>query len=232
MLALVTGGSRGIGKAIAMQLAQSGHDLFLVAKETEGLHKAAEEIDAQTGKKPLWYACDLRDRDAISVFLRDTPNIRPDVVVLCAGTFLEGSLSEGSLEAFNETLQVNLVANYQLIQGFVPRMVGLSKPRIVLIGSTAALESYHFGPLYGVSKWALRGFAQNLRAELKCKAIGVTLVNPGGTWTDLWAGEDLPPDRLLVPSDVASMVVAAISLSKQAVVEEIILRPMLGDMHQ
>jgi short-subunit dehydrogenase len=87
-------------------------------------------------------------------------------------------------------------------------------------------------PTYGIAKWGLRGFALNLRHELRDDGIGVTFLSPGGTLTDMWAGEDLPPNRLLEPTDVALMVAAITELSSQAVVDEIVLRPMLGDIHE
>jgi NADP-dependent 3-hydroxy acid dehydrogenase YdfG len=121
---------------------------------------------------------------------------------------------------------------YHCVKKFADILKKQAGSKVILIGSTAGIEAYPLGPLYGVAKWGLKGYAINLRKELMNDNIAVTLINPGGTLTDLWAGEDLPPNRLLEPSDIGKLVTAILTLSQQAVVEEIIVRPMLGDMHE
>ena len=98
----------------------------------------------------------------------------------------------------------------------------------VIIGSTAAYSSYSV-PTYSIAKFALRGLATNLRKELMRENIGVTFLSPGGTLTDMWADVEVPPNRLLEPHDIAKLVDSIFDLSPQAVVEEIIIRPMLGE---
>jgi NADP-dependent 3-hydroxy acid dehydrogenase YdfG len=127
-------------------------------------------------------------------------------------------------------MRVNLLSQIGLIQEVRDDLI-TGTGRIVIIGSTAALEPYAYGPVYGITKWALRGLAENLRAELRPHKVGVTLLHPGGTWTDLWEGVDLPRERLLEPSDIARLVATMLELSPQAVVDELIIRPIEGDMH-
>ena len=184
------------------------------------------------------FPCDLADKtsgDAIATAIRKY-EIVPDVLVLNAGVYLEGDLdpprlSDAPFSIFEETLKVNCFSVLRCVQALIDDLRKGAGKRIVIIGSTASHEAYHFGPSYGVSKWATRGLAINLREELKPLGIGVTLINPGGTLTDLWAGEELPPKRLLEPSDIGKVVKMCLELSEQAVVEEVIIRPMLGDMH-
>lgn len=154
-----------------------------------------------------------------------------DLVVLNAGYYVEGALGEIGAQDFEENLRVNFIVNHYLVQELLPLVRASRLRRIVLIGSTAAYEAYPAVPTYGVAKWALRGYASNLRRELMKENIGVTFVAPGGTLTDMWAGEDLPPNRLLSPDDIAQLVAVLITLSPQAVIEEVICRPMLGDFH-
>jgi len=234
ILTLVTGGSRGIGYAIAREMAAKGSNLLLISKNDNGLQAAAAKIRNEFSRDVITRTCDLaeeREIDALAAHCIEQ-NLIPDVLVLNAGLFLEGSLAGSRPEDYRKTLQVNLDAVYYLVRHLAPHMASKSKPRIVLIASTAAYEAYPVGALYGVAKWALRGYAVNLRKELMPDGIGVTLVSPGGTLTDLWAGEELPPSRLLEPRDIGLLVAMLVDLSAQAVVEEIIVRPMLGDMHE
>lgn len=232
--ALITGGSRGIGKAIARELAIANHDVLLVARNTKTLESAAAELKSGSKGKVLQFACDLKDPDHLSR-LRDycgEIDFAPDVLVLNAGIFIEGTLTGAPITDFEQTLEVNFMSIYRTVNLFMESLRTRRAAKIILIGSTAAYEPYPVGPLYGVAKWALRGYATNLRRELMKDGIAVTFLAPGGTLTDLWAGESLPPNRLLEPSDIGKLVAAILSLSNQAVVEELVVRPMLGDIHE
>jgi short-subunit dehydrogenase len=92
------------------------------------------------------------------------------------------------------------------------------------------LKAYPMGGSYSIAKFALLGFSKVLREELKPKGIKVTAIMPGATWSDSWQGVDLPYERLMQPSDIAQMVWSASQLSPAAVVEDIIIRPLLGDL--
>jgi short-subunit dehydrogenase len=234
MKALVTGGSRGIGKAIGQELADAGHDILLVAKDVKTLKQTAQEIQAISNVDVRYFSCDLGSVEEITNLYRHCieSDFIPSVLVLCAGIFIEGSLIDSQAEDFNQTLNVDLISNYHFVKLFVNSLKTQPSPKIILIGSTAAYESYPIGPLYGVAKWALRGYAINLRNELMKDGVGVTFISPGGTLTDLWEGEELPENRLLEPRDIGKLVRVLLTLSNQAVVEELIVRPMLGDIHE
>ena len=229
--ALVTGASRGIGRAIAEELSRRGWAQFLVAQHPDALSTASSTIANVVGT----YAVDLGTGDAAAEAVRravEQVAPRLDLLVLNAGIFVEGSLESTDETAFRRNMSVNLDANVFLVKRLIDLLRAGISPRVVLIGSTAAYEAYPLVPTYGIAKWALRGFALNLRSELVSSKIGVTLLSPGGTLTDMWGGEDLPPGRLLEPRDVAIMVAALTDLSPQAVVDELIIRPLLGDIHE
>lgn len=228
--ALVTGGSRGIGCAIAKELSKANWRLFLVAEHEESLRDAAGEIESPVSS--LAIDLGMGEAAARSVARAAEAELGSiDLLVLNAGIFIEENLAELDSSTFKRNMAVNLEANVLLVRYLLPLMVGAQKPRIVIIGSTAAYEAYPLVPTYGIAKWALRGFAINLRDQLRSERIGVTFLSPGGTLTDMWEGEDLPPNRLLEPKDVALLVLAITELSEQAVVDEIVMRPMLGDIH-
>jgi len=157
---------------------------------------------------------------------------RVDLLVLNAGYYVEGALNEIQDSDFERNMLVNCHSTHYIVSALLPFMKESQKGRIVIIGSTAAYEAYPLVPTYGIAKWGLRGYAINLRKELMPQDIGVTFISPGGTLTDMWAGEDLPEDRLLEPEDIGKLVAATMTLSHQAVVEELIVRPMLGDIHE
>jgi len=233
MKALITGGSRGIGRAIAEQLAQAGFELLLVSRNETRLSRTARDLQAR-GKLPVdSFPCDLADLKQVDRLFQHCQKLRfvPDVLVHSAGIFIEGSVSHSEPEVLTKQFDVHVLSMYYLTKLLLPAMRKKKAGRIIIIGSTAGLEDYPTGALYGISKWATRGYAVNLREELKDAGIGVTLVSLGGTFTDIWAEDELPPKRLMPASDIGKLVRCAVSLEPESVVEEIVVRPQLGDIH-
>jgi short-subunit dehydrogenase len=109
-------------------------------------------------------------------------------------------------------------------------MIKAGSGHIFNICSIASLQAYTQGGSYSISKYALEGFSKNLREELKDKGIKVTGVYPGATYTNSWAGSGVEPSRIMESNDIAKMILAAAKLSPQAVVEDIVMRPLLGDL--
>lgn len=229
--ALITGGSRGIGRAVASELNVRGWSLFLVSEHAERVLAAAETMKGVVGT----LAVDLGEGDVAAAAVAKAANEKVetlDLLVLAAGIFIEEPLSRVDTKSFRRNMAVNLEANVLLVRELLPLLRKGVRPRIVLIGSTAAYEPYPLVPTYGVAKWALRGFAVNLRRELMSERVGVTFISPGGTLTDMWDGEDLPANRLLEARDIGLAVAALTELSEQAVVDELVVRPILGDLHE
>jgi len=153
-----------------------------------------------------------------------------DVLVNNAGIFTPGSIyteEEGQLEKMMET---NLYSAYHLTRALVPAMIEAKQGLIVNICSIASLHAYHNGGSYSITKFALMGFDKNLREELKPHHIKVMGVYPGAVMTDSWGGFDNSSRRIMEAGDIAAMILAASKLSPQAVVEDIIMRPLLGDL--
>jgi len=153
-----------------------------------------------------------------------------DVLINNAGVFLPGEIAkeeDGQLETMIET---NLYSAYYLTRALLPTMTPQKKGHIFNICSIASQIAYPNGGSYSISKFALLGFSKVLREELKEQGIRVTSILPGATWSNSWKGVDLPEDRLMQASDVAKTVYSAYTLSQSAVVEDIVLRPQLGDL--
>jgi len=127
-------------------------------------------------------------------------------------------------------MQTNLYSAYHLTRAILPLMLPFRKGHIFNMCSVASVLAYPNGGAYSISKFALLGFSKVLREEMKDKGIKVTSILPGATWSNSWAGVDIPESRLMQAEDIAKTVLGAYHLSDSAVVEEIILRPQLGDL--
>ena len=127
-------------------------------------------------------------------------------------------------------IETNLYSAYYFTRTMLPQLNSTAKKHIFNICSVASLKAYPQGGSYSISKYALLGFSNNLREELKEKGIRVTAVMPGATWSNSWAGVELPESRLMQAADIALSIWNAWSLSASSVVEDIVLRPQLGDL--
>jgi short-subunit dehydrogenase len=151
-------------------------------------------------------------------------------VVNNAGQFIQGQISTEAQGALEQMMQVNLFSAYHLTRALLPAMKAAGRGHIFNLCSIASLRAYPHGGSYGISKYAMAGFTANLREELKTQGIKVTGVFPGATMSPSWEGSGVPADRIMQADDIARMIVAAAGLSPAAVVEEIVLRPQLGDL--
>ena len=127
-------------------------------------------------------------------------------------------------------LAVNFYSAYYLTRALLPSMVSRKSGHIFNLCSIASLKAYKGGGSYSVSKFALNGFSQNLRQELIPLGIKVTAVFPGAVYTDTWGDFDNSSHRIMEAEDISNMVFAASQLSSSAVVEELTIRPQLGDL--
>ncbi len=154
----------------------------------------------------------------------------PDILVNNAGDFAPGSIyneEEGTLE---KMIAGNLYSAYHLTRTLLPAMMERRQGHIFNICSIASLSAYANGGSYSISKFAMLGFSKNLREEMKPNGIKVTAICPGATMTSSWEGADIDPKRIMEVNDVADMIYASSKLSLMAVVEDIIMRPQLGDL--
>jgi short-subunit dehydrogenase len=235
MVILITGASRGIGFAIAEAFAQDPqqHHLIMVSQNAAKLAASAADLQTRFPQNTvLHYACNLADKAAIATLSEwlHTQVDAVDVLVNNAGYFLPGSVHnepEGTLE---EMLQTNLLSAYHLTRAALPRMMARKSGHVFNLCSIASLQAYANGGSYSISKFALLGFGQNLREEMKPYHIKVTNIMPGAVYTDSWAGSGVQKERIMEAADVAKMVYTAAHLSPQACVEDIVMRPVLGDL--
>lgn len=221
-LIVVTGGTKGIGRAIVDTFVGQGFDAVVCARSVAGIQ----------GKGLLPFAADLATREGVTNLVRYVQSLsRPvDVLVNNTGIFQPGQLHNEAEGTFEQLMNTNVASAYHLTRGLVRDMMIQRRGHIFMMCSTASITPYTNGGSYCISKFALLGMSRVLREELKPHGVKVTAILPGATLTASWEGTDLPEDRFLKPTDVSGSVWGAYALSAGAVVEEILIRPQLGDI--
>jgi short-subunit dehydrogenase len=230
---LVTGGTKGIGRALIERFAADGFHIITCSRHEADLKDLKLEIEQKyTFSKVFYLATDVSDRAALEAFISYVKELKVkiDVLVNNAGVFIPGSIIGESNSVLSFMLETNLTSAYLLTKAFVDDMMRRKSGHIFMMCSTASITAYTNGGSYCVSKFALYGLSKVLREELKAHGVKVTAVLPGATYTASWEGVDLPIERFMRPEDVASAISNAYSMSPGAVVEEILIRPQLGDI--
>ena len=229
---LVTGGTKGIGKAIVRRFASEGFAVFTCARSQADLEQLKQEMAQDFPKVSFGYkVADLSLKEEVKALAEAVKEeFVPDVLVNNTGVFLPGAIHDEPEGNFEQMMQTNLYSAYYLVREFVQEMIARKSGHIFSMGSIAGLTAYANGGSYAISKWAMRGMTQCLRQELLPHQIKVTSVMPGATFTASWEGVDIPEERFMKAVDVAESVWSAYNLSPQSVVEEIVIRPQLGDL--
>lgn len=231
---VITGASRGIGAAVAGCFAEryrARARLALVARSANALDEVAASCRAFSAEA-LPVPCDVTDDGAVAEMAGAVIDRfgTPDVLVNNAGAFVPGGVIEISADDFRAQIDVNLTSAFLVTKAFLPDMVEAGTGDVLFMASTASVQGYPTGAAYGAAKHGLLGLSRSLREAMKSRAVRVTTLLPGATLTQSWAGTDLPPDRFIDPDDIARVVLEVTELSPRAVVEEVLIRPQLGDI--
>ena len=233
MNVIITGASRGLGKAIADIFAANGCNLYLTSLSERKLYDAVEELMTKFPRitikaKPFDLSKKQQSKDFGNWILGFEAPV--DILVNNAGSFAGRNIHDEEEGALEEMIEINLYSVYHLTRILLPVMIRQKSGHIFNMSSIAGLKAYPGGGSYSISKFALHGFSVNLREELKPHNIKVTTVFPGAAYTDSWAATGIAKERFMEAADIAKMVFAASQLSPSACVEDIILRPQLGDL--
>jgi short-subunit dehydrogenase len=232
MQVVITGASQGIGYAVAEAFAAEGHTLCIGSKTASRLKEATENLQKKYPAATIHSKqADLSNQAECEAFGNWCLSFgTPTILINNAGFFLPGNLMEEAQGVLETQIGANLYSAYYTSRAIIPAMIKAGRGHIFNICSIASLHAYPQGGSYSISKYALDGFSKNLREELKDKGIKVTGVYPGATYTNSWAGSGVAPARIMEAQDIAKMIFAATQLSPQAVVEDIVMRPLLGDL--
>jgi short-subunit dehydrogenase len=232
MNVVITGASQGIGLAIAAAFANAGYTLCLCSKTKANMDAAGNSLASKYPNAIIHFTdADLSQKEQCVKFANwCLEKGTPSILVNNAGYFSPGNIQDEADDALEKQMAVNLYSAYHTTRALLPAMLKMGKGHVFNICSIASLNAYAQGGSYSISKFALLGFSKNLRLELKDKGIKVTAVCPGEVYTNSWVGSGVDPLRIMESEDIAKMIFAAAHLSPQAVVEDIVMRPQLGDL--
>lgn len=227
MNAIVTGATKGIGRAIAIRLAEAGYHLAVCARSYSDLENLAADL-AYTGVKVFYSAADLSIKEQVYRFAAEagTAFDTIDVLVNNAGVFIPGTVLAEEDNSFEKQLFINLNAPYYLSKYFGKMMSEQVYGHIFSICSVSSKEINENAGSYGVTKSALLSLNNVLRQELSKYNVKVTAILPGSTLTPSWEGTNIPAESFVQPEDIANTLHAILNLSSGVNVEEIILKPL------
>ncbi|WP_132114671.1 SDR family oxidoreductase [Actinocrispum wychmicini] len=221
---LITGGGSGIGAATARKLLDGGHRVTVTGRGKQRLDQFAAELGTPD---LLTLVGDAADWDAVSAAVETAVERfgQLDAVVANAGFATFDTIADGDPEAWRDMVLTNVLGPALLIRAALPALKR-TRGRIVLIGSVAGVV-YSPGNIYGATKWAVTGLAENTRRMVTDDGVGVTLVNPGATETNFFDADGGPPDRAMMTADhIADAIVWAISQPTGVDVNTLTVRPI------
>jgi NAD(P)-dependent dehydrogenase (short-subunit alcohol dehydrogenase family) len=230
---LVTGASQGIGAAIARVFAQEvkGVRLALVARNVRGL-QATAKASAKLGATAAVFQGDVANEASVGL-MAEAVQARfgaVDVLINNAGAFAMAPFAETTVGQFDEMIAVNLRSAFLVTRAFLPAMLKRKHGDIFFMSSIAGLGAYPHATAYCAAKFGVTGLAKVLRAETKDHGIRVSCVHPGATWSPSWSASGVQPERIMPAEDIARAILDVYRLDRRTVVEEIVLRPQLGDV--
>lgn len=229
-VALVTGATKGMGQAIAHELANAGYDLLLVARREADLVALAADIQARhPDSHALIFPCDLAVPEGSARLLEWAGPYDVSVLVNNLGIYHSVSVLEETEDDFAKQWQTNYITPHRLARGTALGMVARGRGHIINITSVAAKNPVIAAGTYSVTKAALHSLTHVLREELRPHGIRVTEIVPGSTKTASWSGTTIPDDRFVMPSDVARAVRLALDMSEGASVDEVVVTPRAGN---
>lgn len=227
MKAVITGATKGIGRAISLKLAQNGYDLILVARGADDLKVLKEELTPY-GNQVFTHAADFSVKKEIYAFLNSAVSDFEDVSVLVnnVGIFLPGSMLDEDDETFEKQQNLNTNACYYTGKFFGKKMRSAKQGHIFNICSVASKAPVKNGGSYSVTKAAMLSLNHVLRQELAPHNVKVTAFLPGSTKTSSWEGTTIPDEKFVQPEDIAETLFTILNLSKGVNVDEVLITPL------
>jgi len=228
-VAVVSGAGSGIGREIALALAERGHRLALIGRRREPLERTL----ADAGGDGLALPADVRDASALAEAARAALELGPpEVVAPAAGAAVVEPFADADAARFERIVDVNLLGAARLMRLFLPAMIERRRGALVAILSVAARQAFPGWSAYAASKWGLLGLIEALRLELAGSGVRVIALTPGATDSPLW--NDLPGswdrDRMIPAVEVARALTWALDAGDGVAIEEIRMRPPGGDL--
>lgn len=229
---IITGATKGIGKKTAEIFASHGFAIAFCSRNPDEVSKFESYLKQTYQINCKGFVCDVSDKAQIEVFGKAALSFLNgcDVLINNAGIFKPGSIENEEAGVFEYQMAVNLNSAYYLTKVVIPSLKMGERPHVFNMCSIASIKAYPNGGSYCISKFALLGLTRVLRVELMPFKIAVTAVMPGATLTESWGETDLPQSRFIKPGDIASAIWGAYSINEHTVVEDLVMRPLDGDI--
>ena len=232
-VAVVTGGARGIGEAVARSLAEMGATVALIARDEAQLDRVQARIEKDGGKAEA-IVCDLTDVQAVQAAgerIRQEHG-RCDILVNNAGTGAPGKpLVELSPEEWDKVMDTNLRGPYLMIRALAPMMIAARSGHIINISSLAGKNPLANGAAYAASKWGLNGLTYSVAEELRQYNVRAAVIAPGSVDTGFGSGkapgQGKDRSRMVQPADVARAVAMLVTQAPNSFISEVLLRPTM-----
>ena len=234
-VALVTGASSGIGRAMALALAAEGVSVALVARSAERLAAVAGQI----GDRALALPADLtRPDDVARIVAATTERLGPiDILLPNAGLYIPGDVADGNPDAWDELLSVNVNSVFRLIHAVLPQMIERRRGDIVVTSSVSGHQAIQWEPVYSASKHAIQSFVHGLRRQVAPHSIRVGAVAPGVVLNELWGytdpaaiAEKVERREGLQSEDVAEAVLFMLTRPANVTIRDLVILPQNQDI--
>lgn len=228
-IAVVTGASRGIGKAISIALAKEGCAVGLMARTAEKLSETAQacrEFGSPVFALPIDLESPLAAVEGLKLLTRELGGL--DILINNAGTGASGSIEELGLEDYDRVMNLNLRSVIALCKQAIPNLKQSDQAAIINIASVAGTLTYPGGTAYATSKHAVRGFTACLFDDIREHGIKVSAISPGYVNTDMVQSPKLDSDKMIQTQDIVDALMYLLNTSSTVCPTEIILRPQIA----
>lgn len=230
---IITGATKGMGRSISIAFAKEGLNLALCSRNNEELLALRDELKAiNPAIKILIRQTDCSVKDEVRAFaaLAERELGPMSVIVNNVGIYEPSSILDDGDDVFEKLFNTNLMPSYELYRFFGKSMMAARCGHIFSICSIAAITPVVQAGTYSVTKAALLCLSNIMRLEMQDYSVKVTTILPGSTLTDSWKGTTISPDKFVLPEDIASAIMCAYKMSAGANVDEIIIKPVSGQV--
>lgn len=226
-VAIITGASKGIGRAVSIALSKEGVNVVLAARNTELLSMVQKEI-VESGGKAISIATDVTSENSVQNLIIETQKKLGtiDILINNAGVGIFSNVVDLKMQEYEAMMDVNLKGVFLCSRAVLPAMINQQKGEIINIASLAGKNSFAGGSVYSATKWGLIGFSRSMMLEVREHNIRVVTISPGSVNTH-FADKERSESQIIQPEDVAETVLFALTMPNRVNVSEIDIRPTL-----